>query len=222
MAGENKFVVAATGETVGMLAAAATSGLPGLLGPIAGALYSSVAGQHHQAAVQKTLIRIRTDLEMLTKQLETLSEPQLQLVNDIVRTVVATTNEDKQEYLANAVANCVEHGHYSDYEATFLSDLIRTISADEILLLRQGVQKKGFLAASRRGPGQDDYVVIIVSDLQDYDQIENLTNKRLLKQDLDEGVRSKNMTVFKPTRWALKLLGLLGALGEGDAEQREV
>jgi len=186
----------------------------GPLGAICGALHATAAGKHHQEQVERTLLRIRSDLAGLANQLEELREPQLKLVMETLRTITETMNEEKQEYLARAVSNCVQHGNYSDYQATLLGRLIRDISADEILLLSQGVRTKGFLTTSRRGPGQEHYTVVIVSDLQDYDQIHSLVNMRLLEQDSASEAAYDHGSVFKPTKWAFKLLGLLGALEE--------
>lgn len=190
-------------------AGAALSFVSGPLGGVLSSLMNTVVAERQQERVDRTFLAIKTDLANLTHQVETLTEPQLKLVMETIRTVTETMNEEKLEYLINAVSNCVEKGCPSDYEAAVLGRLIRDISGDEIRLLNQASSTaNGILTANRIGPHQEGFMVIIVSVLQDYDQIQSLVNMRLLEENADDNLR-KAGTPYKLTSWAHKLLALV-------------
>lgn len=201
-------------------AGVALSFLPGPLGAVFGALLSTAAAERTQERIDRTFIKIKTQLEIHENKLETLSEPQLKLVMETIRTVTETMNEEKLDFLIEAVSNCVTGDYCSDYEASVLGRLVRDISADEIRLLSLAASEEhGIVAASRRGRGQEGFMVIIVSALEDYDQIQSLLNMRLLEEASFEGRIGGKRYVL--TSWARKLLALLEPKESRDSESQD-
>lgn len=115
------------------VAAALTGGpLAALLPPLA----KIPAALRQAQRVQQAIDDISSILERHGERLQSLSDEQYKIINEMAVAMRHTTNQEKIAWLKNAVQNSLESTEkYTDQEAAFLSRTIRDMSADEAAFL---------------------------------------------------------------------------------------
>ena len=99
------------------------------------ALPISLAAGRQQQRVEATLIAIQKTLTEHSEALFRISDEQYKLINEVVLAVLQTTQQEKLDYLRNAIRNSLSVPNFSAHEAVALSRIIRDISAEEAALL---------------------------------------------------------------------------------------
>lgn len=107
----------------------------GPLAPLLPVLAKSLAAGRQQQRVEATLVAIQETLAGQSVALSRLSDEQYKLINEAVLAVLQTTQQEKLDYLRNAIQNSLSVSDVTAHEAVALSRIIRDISADEAALL---------------------------------------------------------------------------------------
>ena len=121
----------ATESTLTLIAAIAG----GPLAPLLPVLAKSLAAGRQQRRVEATLIAIQQTLTEQSEALFRISDEQYKLINEAVLAVLQTTQQEKLDYLRNAIRNSLSVTNFSAHEAVAVSRIIRDISAEEAALL---------------------------------------------------------------------------------------
>ncbi len=121
----------ATESALTMIAAIAG----GPLAPLLPVLAKSLAAGRQQQRVEATLVAIQQTLTEHSEALSHISDEQYKLINEAVLAVLQTTQQEKLDYLRNAIRNSLSVTSFSAHEAVALSRIIRDISAEEATLL---------------------------------------------------------------------------------------
>lgn len=107
----------------------------GPLAPLLPVLAKSLAAGRQQLRVEATLIAIQETLAENSAALSRISDEQYKLINEAVLAVLQTTQQEKLNYLRNAIQNSLSVTNFSAHDAVALSRIIRDISAEEAALL---------------------------------------------------------------------------------------
>ncbi len=120
-----------TGTAATALAAYVGTPLSALL-PV---LSQALASERHKERVEKSLIDINQILVCHENKLKELSDSQYKIINEIILTIMQTTEQEKIEYLKTAVKNTFKHNKLNISIATLISRILRDITLDEITFL---------------------------------------------------------------------------------------
>ena len=107
----------------------------GPLAPLLPVLAKSLAAGRQQRRVEATLIAIQQTLTEHSEALSRISDEQYKLINEVVLAVLQTTQQEKLDYLRNAIRHSLSVTNFSAHEAVAVSRIIRDISAEEAALL---------------------------------------------------------------------------------------
>ena len=116
------------------IAAITGNPIPALL-PI---LSNSLASGRYKKRVEKALEDINEILIKHEKILKNITDAQYKIINEIILTILQTTEQEKILYLKNAIKNGI-HIDISMTMASQLSRIIRDISSEEIVFLNKNI-----------------------------------------------------------------------------------
>jgi len=125
------------------LAAYAATPLAALL-PVLG---QTLAAGRHQKRIKEALSEISSTLEAHSERLSEISDDQFKLLNETILSLLQTTNEDKLDLLKRAIRNELST-EVRSLEASFLSRVLRDISAPEAQFLTRAFAYERVLIAS--------------------------------------------------------------------------
>lgn len=114
----------------GLAAIAASVGTP--LAALLPVLAETLAAGRHRARVEAALNRIETILKAHRHRLDTLTDPQYKLMNEIVLAVLQNTEDEKVEYLRRAMIAGLEHSEISHTIVAQVSRALRDMTAGEL------------------------------------------------------------------------------------------
>lgn len=107
-------------------------------GPVAAlipVLTSTLASGRHKARVEAAISEIDSRLSSIEKFHESLTDPQYQLINNIVVTILNTPNDEKIKYLKEAVYNIPLLETLDMHQATVIGRALDNISVSELIFL---------------------------------------------------------------------------------------
>jgi hypothetical protein len=105
------------------------------LAPLLPVLSNSLANRRHKERVEKALYEINETLKAHQEKLESLTDSQFKIINEVVLTILQTTEDEKIKYLKDAVKLNVESEKVPYSYASQVSRILRDISADELRFL---------------------------------------------------------------------------------------
>lgn len=114
----------------GLAVIAASVGTP--LAALLPVLAGTLAAGRHQDRVKKALADIEITLKAHKRRLDSLTDPQYKLMNEIVLAVLQNTEDEKVEYLRRAMIAGLEHSEISHTIATQVSRALRDMTAGEL------------------------------------------------------------------------------------------
>ena len=124
------------GSLVAQGAAAALAAYAGTMSAaLLPVLASSLADGRHKARMEKQLRQITEELERVSEKVKNISDEGYKLINEMILTVLQTTDEKKLEYLRNAIVNGVSLEQMEHVDSYQLSRTIRDISAEELAFI---------------------------------------------------------------------------------------
>lgn len=100
------------------------------------ALTGTLANGRHSKRIEKSIRDISEDLERLKSDVQVMSDSQFKIVNEMILTVFQTTEDAKIAYLRNVILNTISNDDQTPHEATLISRLLRDLSAQEIMFIR--------------------------------------------------------------------------------------
>jgi len=121
-----------------LTAAGAVAG--GVLAPLLPVLAKSLAASRQEQRINAALAEISAVLDEHHKALEQLSDPQYKLLNEVILSVLHTTENEKLAYLKRALKRTLYASELKAHEAIVLSRMVRDISADEAAFLLRTFQ----------------------------------------------------------------------------------
>ena len=95
-------------------------------------LADTLASNRHSERIEDALEKIDLILRMHAQRLNELTDPQYKLLNEVILTVLQTTEEDKIEYLRNVIIFGLDADGLSHTEATQISRVLRDLTVGEI------------------------------------------------------------------------------------------
>lgn len=114
----------------GLAAIAALVGTP--LAALLSVLAGTLAAGRHQDRVKNALAHIENTLKAQQRRLDSLTDPQYKLLNEIVLAVLQNTEDEKVVYLRRAMIAGLEHGEIGHTIATQVSRALRDMTAGEL------------------------------------------------------------------------------------------
>lgn len=114
----------------GLAALAASVGTP--LAALLPVLAGTLAAGRHQDRVRNALADIENTLKAHQHKLDSLTDPQYKLMNEIVLAVLQNTEDKKVKYLRRAMIAGLEHSEISHTIATQVSRALRDMTAGEL------------------------------------------------------------------------------------------
>ena len=114
----------------GLAVIAASVGTP--LAALLPVLAGTLAAGRHQDRVKNALAHIENTLKAHQRRLDSLTDPQYKLMNEIVLAVLQNTEDKKVEYLRRAMIAGLEHSEISHTIATQVSRALRDMTAGEL------------------------------------------------------------------------------------------
>jgi hypothetical protein len=115
----------------GLALIATINPLAALLPPLA----TTLASKRQQLRVDEAFASISTILSKLGRNIESISDNQYKLINDIVVTLLHTVDSEKISVLKDALQNALQNQEIENFDTYFLSRLLRDISAQEVKFL---------------------------------------------------------------------------------------
>ena len=112
-----------------LTAVAALAGGP--LAALLPVLASTLAAERQRKRVEAALADIERTLLAQREKLSSLTDGQYKFVNEVVLTLLHTTDKEKIELLKRAVRNGLDLTEMPDHDSVYLSRIIRDISAQE-------------------------------------------------------------------------------------------
>lgn len=100
-------------------------------------LSQAIASERHNKRVEKALEEIDLVLTQQEQRLKELSDSQYKLINEVILTVLQTTEQEKIEFLKTAIRNTLNQEQMPISTATLISRILRDITVDELLFLRK-------------------------------------------------------------------------------------
>jgi len=98
-------------------------------------LSQTLASERHKVRVERALKDINQILTRQEDKLKELSDSQYKIVNEIILTILQTTEQEKIEYLKAAIKNTFKQDKHTISMATLISRILRDITLDEIMFL---------------------------------------------------------------------------------------
>lgn len=114
----------------GLAAVAASIGTP--LAALLPILSETLAAGRHKERVENELHRIDLILKAHRHRLDTLTDPQYKLMNEIVLAVLQNTEDKKTEYLRRAIENGLSHNELNHTISSQVSRALRDMTAGEL------------------------------------------------------------------------------------------
>lgn len=114
----------------GLAAIAASVGTP--LAALLPVLAGTLAEGRHRDRVKNALKHIENTLKAHQRRLDSLTDPQYKLMNEIVLAVLQNTEDEKVEYLRRAMIAGLEHSEISHTIAAQVSRALRDMTAGEL------------------------------------------------------------------------------------------
>jgi len=105
------------------------------LAPLLPLLSNSLANRRHKLRVKAALHEIDETLKEHADKLTNLTDSQFKIINEVVLTILQTTEDEKIIYLKDAVTSNVESEKVPISYASQVSRILRDISADELRFL---------------------------------------------------------------------------------------
>lgn len=143
----DKFIPTKVEEIAGSLPAGVASNSIAVLGtsitPLAAFvpfLVQTLATRRHAERVERALQAINDMLVRHEGKIHELSDAQYKLINEAISTLFQTVDEAKIEYLKRVVANAVDAVDLRHKDVSYISRIIRDISAEEIDFLVHNFQ----------------------------------------------------------------------------------
>lgn len=103
-------------------------------------LSQTLASERHKKRVEKALKDINQILTRHEDRLKELSDSQYKIINEIILTILQTTEQEKIEYLKLAVKNTFKQDKLTISVATLISRILRDITLDEITFLLRNAE----------------------------------------------------------------------------------
>jgi hypothetical protein len=103
-------------------------------------LSQALASERHKKRVEKDLKDINRILTCHEDKLKELSDSQYKTINEIILTILQTTEQEKIEYLKTAVKNTFKQDRLTNSVATLISRILRDITLDEITFLLRNAE----------------------------------------------------------------------------------
>ena len=100
------------------------------------------AALRHNKRIEKAFEEINLKLNEMGSKLNDISDSHYKLVNEVVSSILRTTDEKKIDYLKKAIKNGLEMSSLDEKSATSLSRIIRDITANEVAFLLKSVSYK--------------------------------------------------------------------------------
>ena len=114
----------------GLAAVAASVGTP--LAALLPVLSETLAAGRHKERVGNELRRIDLILEVHRHRLDTLTDSQYKLMNEIVLAVLQNTEDEKADYLCRAIENGISHNELNHTISSQVSRALRDMTAGEL------------------------------------------------------------------------------------------
>jgi len=105
------------------------------LAPLLPLLSNSLANRRHKQRVENALHEIDETLKEHAEELKNLTDSQFKIINEVVLAILQTTEDEKIQYLKDAVTSNVESEKVPISYASQVSRILRDISADELRFL---------------------------------------------------------------------------------------
>jgi hypothetical protein len=115
----------------------------GVLAPLLPVLAKSLAAKRQEARVELALRELDHLFASHEQRIQELTDGQYKLINECVLAVFQATDAGKIAHLKQAVQNCLTVAEIDDSEAVIVSRMIRDLSAEEIVFLKNNFQYKG-------------------------------------------------------------------------------
>lgn len=133
---EPSFLEKMTGSVVTRSVATALSTCIGTpLGALLPVLLQSLAFGRHNQRVENALEDINQILNLHEDKIRQLSDSQYKIINEIILTILQTTEQEKIKYLKIAIKNTLKEDRHNVSVATLISRILRDITLDEIMFL---------------------------------------------------------------------------------------
>ena len=134
----------------------------GALAPLLPVLAKTLASKRQELRIAAALSEIDDMLREHGNAIQQISDEQYKLVNEIVLSVLQTTQQEKLEYLKHAAKNALHATDLKFQEAAVLSRALRDISAEEVNFLKENFHFRGLslLVGDRRDKSIDNILRI--------------------------------------------------------------
>ncbi|MDI6728985.1 MAG: hypothetical protein QMD44_08705 [Thermodesulfovibrionales bacterium] len=126
-------------------------------------LTKSLAYSRYKKRVKKALSEIEQKLTKHEEKLRNLSDAQYKIINEIILTILQTTEDEKIAYLQKAVSNCIEEETVSVSFVSQISRILRDISVEELRFLVK-YHKRSRIVFNEKTPKEDELSVEVNSD----------------------------------------------------------
>jgi c-di-AMP phosphodiesterase-like protein len=98
-------------------------------------LSKALASERHRKRVEKALEDINQVLVAHEDKLRQLSDSQYKIINEVILTILQTTEQEKIEYLKTAIKNVFNMDKFTISVSTLISRILRDITLEEIVFL---------------------------------------------------------------------------------------
>jgi len=105
------------------------------LAPLLPVFSNSLANRRHKQRVENALYEINETLKNHKEKLKHLTDSQFKIINEVVLTILQTTEDEKIKYLKDAIKSNVESEKVAISYVTQVSRILRDISAYELRFL---------------------------------------------------------------------------------------
>ena len=146
---------------VGMTVLASFAATP--LAPLLPVLTKSLAYTRNKKRVEKALLEIEQKLVEHEEKLKNLSDAQYKIINEIILTILQTTEDEKIAYLQKAVSNCIEEETVPLAFVSQISRILKDISVEELKFLVK-YHKKSKIVFDEKSSKEDELNIGIYSD----------------------------------------------------------
>jgi hypothetical protein len=129
------------GNPLAQTAATAIAAMNG--GPLAAllpVLLTTLASERQKKRIEAALIEIDSQLQSHTSILRNISDSQYKLINESILALLQTTCDKKVTYLHQAINNVLQMNDLPSHEATYISRILRDISAQEVVFILENFQ----------------------------------------------------------------------------------
>ncbi len=133
------------------------------LAPLLPVLTKSLAYSRNKKRAEKALSEIEQKLVEHEERLRNLSDAQYKIINEIILTILQTTEDEKIIYLQQAVSNCIEEETVQLAFVSQISRILRDISVEELRFLTK-YHKRSRIVFNEKLPKDDELSVEVNSD----------------------------------------------------------